>query len=522
MALDPRIPLGVQPVQTQQPNMLGQYAQIMAIKAAQQEMQGSEEMRNLFAGGANFDDPEFQRKGYMANAKGFQELLGKRATTQKTEMEALGKEIELRRDALVNVNTPEDYLKWHESNHQGKMGNFLKSIGQTPSRESIVAKLSQPGGFEKLKTESALGATRLAQEVYNTQRTRISSGPGYQQAALAREKFEFEKANPGFTLQTLDNGNIAAVNKRTNEVTLLQTPSAAPTSATPPVNALTPPSAAPTSAASLNALINPPVVNQPGAPTIANAAALAPTPLRAAPRPGYQYNAQGQQVPITDPTKVVNTVTDKFGNVSMLNAAGDVIRKVEGMGKPSAGVERQQEREVVSEEGKKSVNRVLGNLYSEYTNLVKSGGITDTRQSVEENISARTGASAVGQLTGSFTGSEAQSFRDSIEQTRPLLLTAIMKATGLSATQLNSNVELQTYLKTATDPKVSIQSNVKALNNISTMFGLGEKFEVPEIPKATSSPKAAKPADAVPPGLPPDIAALWPYISPEDRKLWQK
>jgi hypothetical protein len=129
---------------------------------------------------------------------------------------------------------------------------------------------------------------------------------------------------------------------------------------------------------------------------------------------------------------------------------------------------------------------------------------------------------AVGQLTGSFTGSEAQSFRDSIEQTRPLLLTAIMKATGLSATQLNSNVELQTYLKTATDPKVSIQSNVKALNNISTMFGLGEKFEVPEIPKATSSPKAAKPANAVPPGLPPDIAALWPYISLEDRKLWQK
>jgi hypothetical protein len=121
-------------------------------------------------------------------------------------------------------------------------------------------------------------------------------------------------------------------------------------------------------------------------------------------------------------------------------------------------------------------------------------------------------------LTGSFTGSEAQSFRDAIEQTRPLLLTAIMKATGLSATQLNSNVELQTYLKTATDPKVSIQSNVKALNNISTMFGIGEKFEVPEV----KTPKEAKAADTPPAGLPPDIAALWPYISPEDRKLWQK
>jgi hypothetical protein len=52
---------------------------------------------------------------------------------------------------------------------------------------------------------------------------------------------------------------------------------------------------------------------------------------------------------------------------------------------------------------------------------------------------------------------------------------------------------LQTYLKTATDPKVSIQSNVKALNNISTMFGLGEKFEVPSVDGST--PKTSAPSN---------------------------
>lgn len=192
MAIDARIALGVQPVQ-QQPNMLAQYAQVMGIKAAQQEMESNNAMRDLFSGGANFDDPEFQRRGYMANAKGFSELLGKRATTQKTEMESLGKEIELRRDALVNVNTPEDYLKWHETNHQGRMGNFFKSIGQTPNRESIMLELSKPGGLEKLKRDSALGATRLAQEFYNTERTRISAGPGYMNANLAREEFNLRQ-----------------------------------------------------------------------------------------------------------------------------------------------------------------------------------------------------------------------------------------------------------------------------------------------------------------------------------------
>jgi hypothetical protein len=182
------------------------------------------------------------------------------------------------------------------------------------------------------------------------------------------------------------------------------------------------------------------------------------------------------------------------------------------------GAEKALEKTVIAKEGKQAVNGVLNTLYSEYNNLVKSGGITDTRKSVEDNIAARTGASGVGQLTGSFTGSESQSFRDTIEQTRPLLLTAIMKATGLSATQLNSNVELQTYLKTATDPKVSIQSNVKALNNISTMFGMGKKFEVPEL----SSPKSVNAADAPPAGLSPEIAKLWQYMPAEDRKLWQK
>lgn len=187
MPINPNIALGVQPVQ-QPVNMLGQYAQVMGIKAAQQEMQGNEEMRNLFAGGANFDDPEFQRRGYTANPKAFQELLGKRATTQKTEMEAIGKEIELRRDALVNARTPEDYLKWHDGNSQGKVGAFLKSIGANPSRESIIAQLSQPGGLEKLKTESALGATKLAQELYQTKRTQISAAAPLGQLKLAQEE----------------------------------------------------------------------------------------------------------------------------------------------------------------------------------------------------------------------------------------------------------------------------------------------------------------------------------------------
>lgn len=489
MAIDPRIALGVQPIQ-QQPNMLAQYAQIMGIKAAQQELESNEGLRGELSQGIPDDPSKLLRYGpkgravYESVLKGKKEklesddkrnvMLGGLAGPVMENPTLTNFKFALDRAESFGLMTPQQ--KQEVLTQYGSNPESIKAYASQIFKGSITAQAQQADATSRSNNAATVGASYYS--------SNVSRDNTANRLAFDEKKFKFEQDNPGYEYKTLDNGSIAAVNKRTNAVTLLQTPNAAltPTAVTPPVNTLSP-------TTSLNALINPPVVNQPGAPTRANAAALTPTPLRVAPRPGYEYNAQGQQVLISDPTKVVSTVTDKFGNVSMLNAAGDVVKKVEGMGKPSATVEAQQQKEVVSKEGRESVNRVLGNLYSEYTNLVKAGGITDTRQSVEENISARTGASALGQLTGSFTGSEAQSFRDTIAQTRPLLLTAIMKATGLSATQLNSNVELQTYLKTATDDKVSIQSNVKALNTISQMFGLGKKFEVPEIPKA--EPKTA-------------------------------
>ena len=64
-------------------------------------------------------------------------------------------------------------------------------------------------------------------------------------------------------------------------------------------------------------------------------------------------------------------------------------------------------------------------------------------------------------------------------QIRPLLLQGIKEATGMSAQQMNSNVELQLYLAAATDPTISLQSNIDALNNLSQLFGTGEVFALP-------------------------------------------
>lgn len=494
MPINPNIALGAQ---TPAPvNFLGQMGQMLALKAAAQEVQGGEELRAAYASGGNINDPEFQRRIMAANPKLGAQLIKTSAETQRISGEALGTAYKNSREALSAVRTPEDLLAYSVSQFSDPLiGPSLKARGLTP--ETVAANLQKElstSSFDNVLKKSAMGLEGWYKDQTSRRNADVSAGPGYMNAQLAREKFEFEKANPGYEYRTLNDGSIAAVNKRTNAVTLLQAPGAAPATTAgvvPPVNALAPtqPTNVPAPAPIANALA-PQALNQPGAPTIANANALATNaPLRAAPRPGYEYNAQGQQVPIMDPTKVTSTVTDRFGNVSMLNAAGDVIKKVEGMGKPSAGVEKEQEKEATKKEGQKTVNTVLGTLYSQYQGLAEKGGITDTSKSLSENIAARTASTGAGQYVSGFTGSEAQALRDTIMQTRPLLLNAIKNATGMSAQQLNSNVELQTYLKTATDPGLSIQANVNAMNNISELFGLGEKFKLPEGSKPISTAK---------------------------------
>ena len=340
MPINPNIALGVQ--QQQPVNYLAQMGQAMALKAASQDIQGNEALREFYASGGNAGTPEGARALMAANPKMGMQILKTTAETQRIQGDALAKSFANAREGLSMVRTPEDLLAYSVSQFSDPLiGPSLKARGLTP--ETVAANLQKElstSGFENVLKKSAMGLDGWFKDQTSRRNQDVSSGASYQQAALARERFEFEKANPGYEYKTLDNGGIAAVNKRTNAVTLLQAPGAAPAPVTPPVNALAPTPAAP--AANLNSLINPPVVNQLGAPTIANAAALAPTPLRAAARPGYEYNAQGQQVPISDPTKVVSTVTNAQGDVSGLNYKGEVVTTTKGIGKPSPGFEKRQ------------------------------------------------------------------------------------------------------------------------------------------------------------------------------------
>jgi hypothetical protein len=296
MAINPNIALGIQPVQ-QQPNMLAQYAQIMGIKAAQQDIQGNEDLRAAYAQGGDLNDPEFRRRVMAANPKLGSQLIKTNAETGKLQNEAVAKRIELSREMLTGINTPEDYLAWHESNHKDPvLGGYLSQRGVTAeqSRAKIIADLSKPGGLEKLKRESALGAGKLQQELMQTERSvqvaNIGAGATMrgQDMLNAREieKRDYDRANPklqradgefGFLLYNDRDPNSAqylgmrppvappaAVTQPSAVNNMLITPGVAQ----PSVNALTqssPNQAGPTVAAA-NALANQPIIPRPKQP----------------------------------------------------------------------------------------------------------------------------------------------------------------------------------------------------------------------------------------------------------------
>lgn len=130
----------------------------------------------------------------------------------------------------------------------------------------------------------------------------------------------------------------------------------------------------------------------------------------------------------------------------------------------------------LKEEGAADVNVSIAALRDAYNRLDSGGGITNTDKGWVDNSTAGIASSGVGQATGKIFGTQNQSARNDIAMTRPALLAALMKSTGMSAKQMDSNVELKLWLSTATDPTLDVQSNRRALDKIEMKYLGGDKI----------------------------------------------
>lgn len=469
MAIDPRIALGVQPVQ-QQPNMLAQYAQIMGIKAAQQEMEGNEGVRSAFAQGAPKDPTSLLQYGRQGR-----ETLRALNESQIKQLEADQKRINLvgaGAGAVLNNPTMETFTT--------VVSDLVRRGIYTPEqRDQAFATIgndpSKIKSFVQPIFDQAISAEKRLSDITSRRNQDVASGASYGQLELARGKDAREVAQQEELAKLMRGG----ATQQTNALATAAAPTSDPYER---INNLD------TRIEQLMSTGNPKAI------PIAQALNAQRTALLASAKQQYGGNLVDMTVP--DPADPKRTITikgrtDQYGrvvpaemgavplSVDASATGGTTINPSVVRTPPTAGQERQAETARLKEEGQNTVSTVLSTLNKQYQGLVNEGGITDTSKSTLANLKASASSNVAGQMVGSAVGSKAQQFRDSVAQTRPLLLNAIKNASGMSAQQLNSNVELQTYLKAATDTGLSIQANVEAMNNISKLFGLGEEFTVP-------------------------------------------
>ena len=196
----------------------------------------------------------------------------------------------------------------------------------------------------------------------------------------------------------------------------------------------------------------------------------------------------------TNPNQMIAIDTRRYqgggvGSLGVIGASGK---------EPGAAVRTNK-----AEAGKTQLADDLENLRASFETLDRLRAIPSTERGALSNVTSGIASTAIGQRTGQFFATEAQVERDVINSARNRLVNSIKNATGMSAQQLNSNVELQTMLKSMSDPGQSYQSAIRIIDDIENAYVKGNGM-----PPKPGKPAAPKPsgggAPPPPPGFKPD------------------
>jgi hypothetical protein len=129
-----------------------------------------------------------------------------------------------------------------------------------------------------------------------------------------------------------------------------------------------------------------------------------------------------------------------------------------------------EEKKLAREEATQGLDDTLSNMEKLVDSLNAGGGITSTTKSPLENTLSSMGSSGIGQMVGRATGTENQKNRDVLAAQKMQLLNDIKNATGMSAQQMNSNVELQLWMDSLGAPGMTAEANKEILKSIRKKY----------------------------------------------------
>jgi len=146
-------------------------------------------------------------------------------------------------------------------------------------------------------------------------------------------------------------------------------------------------------------------------------------------------------------------------------------------------------------EGQQAAADIIDTLRAAYQDLDQRRAVPSEQRSVLSNLTSYIASTGVGQVAGRMAGTPEQTQRDVIQSARNQILNAVKNATGMSAQQLNSNVEFKSWVESLTDPTKSYQANTAILDNLERFVASGGKYSAKKSGGAvTPAPAGQAPA----------------------------
>ena len=443
MALNPNIALGVKPLEL--PNPLAQYGQLAQIQNAQNQnalaqfqlgsAQRTEKSQNLLADAyAQSTDPATGKIDYnkltslvAAGGGGAQipAIQKSRFEQESAGTKLLADKLALLPEAYKRADTPEAYLALHQSVHADPiLGPWLKSTGATP--EKGLAALQNAVQTGKFD-DLRMGSMQSVSQLLDSMKP-ISVAAGSSVFDPRSKSFTQAPAAPERTdTDLIRNFNAAKAQGFTG--TIFDYERKIKEAGRTPAQA--------------------------AAPTVTT---------------------------IVDPTNPNQMITIDARRYQGGGANSPGVIGVAGK-EPSAALRTNK-----TEAGKTQLADDLDNLRASFETLDKMRSIPSTERNVLSNVASGIAATGVGQKAGQLFGTEAQVERDVINSARSRLVNSIKNATGMSAQQLNSNVELQTMLKSISDPGQSVQAALRIIEDIENAYVKGDGM----LPKRNKPDAAAQ------------------------------
>jgi hypothetical protein len=143
-----------------------------------------------------------------------------------------------------------------------------------------------------------------------------------------------------------------------------------------------------------------------------------------------------------------------------------------------------------------ALSKDLQTVLGYYEKLTDIGGMVSPERTGVENIVASARTSGAGQVVERTIGTKAQTLRDNILNARQRLISHIKNATGASAQQMNSNMELQTWLNALTNPSQSIETVRETLGQLDAVIASVESDVERERKRAGASTATPTPSPA--------------------------